>query len=125
MLVEFYDGISHCHSRGSSAYADHREEQDHLLACVGSWNSAELHRKMDNRLFVVALPDQYRCGEEGEIDWLVEGIVVTFSCLSVLGRSPLKVFARYVRGLHTFPSLILHVLRLYSIIYRGASQSNK
>ncbi|MGK0273588.1 MAG: hypothetical protein ACI88H_004269, partial [Cocleimonas sp.] len=37
--------------------------------------------------------------------------------LSVLGRSPLLVFARYVRGLLTFPSLILHIFHRFSIIY--------
>ena len=82
-----------------------------------SWNNAVNFRKMDNRLFVVDPQGQCQCGGEDEIGWLFEVILVTFSCLVVLGRSPLGVFARYVRGLLTFPSLILHISALYSIIY--------
>ena len=72
---------------------------------------------MDIRLFVVGQPGLYQCGGGDEIGWCFVVILVAFSCLSVLGRSPLGVFARYVRGLLTFPSLILHILELYSIIY--------
>ena len=39
-----------------------------------------------------------------------------------MGRSPLVVFARYVRGLLTLPSLILHILNCFSIIYCDHSQ---
>jgi hypothetical protein len=70
---------------------------------------------MDNRLFVAVQPNQYRYGGEGERDWLFEVILVTFFCLRVLGSSPFGVFARYVRGLLTFLSLILHILILDSI----------
>ena len=77
---------------------------------------------MDSRLFAAVQPDQNRCGGEDEIDWLFEVILVTFSCLRVLGRGPVGVFARYVRGLLAFPSLILHISALYSIIYCDHSQ---
>ncbi len=60
--------------------------------------------------------------EGDEINWLFELILVTFPCLSVLGRSPLGVFARYVRRLHTFPLLINTTQRIYLwIIYLALS----
>ena len=88
-----------------------------------NWNNAVNSHNKDNRLFAVAPQNQYLYGGEDEISWWIEIILVTFSCLVVLGRSPLGVFARYVRGLLTFPSLILHISAHYSIIYCDHSQN--
>ena len=92
------------------------------MVAAGNWNNAANFHNKDTRLFAVDPPNQCLYGGEDEIAWLIGVILVTFSCLVVLGRSPLGVFARYVRGLLTFPSLILHISALYSIIYCDHSQ---
>ncbi len=61
------------------------------MAYVCNWNDAKSFRKKDNRLSVADRPDQCQCGEEGEKGWLIQVILLTFSCLSVLGRSPLCI----------------------------------
>ena len=91
------------------------------MAFVGNSNNAEYPRKKDNRISAVDQQCQGLGGVGDEIVWLFEVILVTFSCLSVLGRSPLLVFARYARGLLTLPSLILHIFCIFSIIYSDHS----
>ena len=87
------------------------------MVYVGSWNGVVDHRNKGNLLFAADQQNQDQYGGEEKKDWLFEEVLVTFSCLFVSGRSPLGVFARYVRGLLTFPSPILHISALYSIIY--------
>ncbi len=70
---------------------DFPEARGRLVACVCNWNNAVGYRKMDNRLFAVDSPGLYQCDVEDEKGWLFQVILVTFSCLSVLGRSPLCI----------------------------------
>ena len=85
-----------------------------------SWLDVTDHRNMDTHLAGALLLDPYQCREEVKKDWLFEVILVTL--ILPFFRSwagvPSVDLARYVRGLLSLPSHILHISDYFSINYR-------
>ena len=81
---------------------------------------------MDTHLADAALQDPYQYGEEVKKDWLFEVILITLILPSFRfwAGVPSVDPSRYVRGLLSLPSHILHISDCFSINYRDASQSN-
>ena len=78
---------------------------------------------MDIHLAGAGLQDPYQYGEEVKKDWLSEVILVALILPSFgfWAGVPSVHPSRYVRGLLSLPSRILHISDCFSINYRDAS----
>jgi hypothetical protein len=64
MAVSIGVDSAYCHSTDYSGLSTRWEfYQDHLVACVHSWNDAKAHCSMGTCLVAVAWQDRYQYGE--------------------------------------------------------------
>jgi len=101
------DNLQECHRVLPEVYAD-------------SWLDVMDHRNMDIHLAGAALQDPYQYGEEVKKDWLFEVILLALILpfFRFWAGVPSVDLSRYVRGLLSLPSHILHILNYFSINYR-------
>jgi hypothetical protein len=99
--------------------------QVHPVVYARSWLDVMDHRNMDIHLVGVASQDPYQYGEEEKKDWLFEVILLTLILpfFDFWAGVPSVDLARYVRGLLSLPSHILHILHYFSISYCDTSQT--
>jgi hypothetical protein len=100
------DNLQECHRGLPEVYAD-------------SWLDVMDHRNRDSHFAGASLQDPYLCGEEVKKDWLFEVILVALILpfFWFWAGVPSMHLSRYVRGLLSLPSHILHISDYISINY--------
>ena len=102
--------LQECHRDLPEVYAD-------------SWLDVMDHRNLDIHLACAALQDLYQYGVEVKKDWLFEVILVALipPFFRFWAGVPSVALSRYVRGLLSLPSHILHISDCFSISYLDSS----
>ncbi|MBT6504285.1 MAG: helix-turn-helix domain-containing protein [Deltaproteobacteria bacterium] len=123
MGEDSYAGIQGDCNIGSASLDIPREYLQGLLVVVAyKWNNGVGHRKKGILPLDACWLNLRQYNGVNEKDWLFERVLITLLLpFLAMGRS-LFCISRYMRGLLAHPSLILHILSIFSIIYCDDSQ---